>query len=90
MFYQSFLFDACVHYSTQDAQDLKSDFCSISTEDRQTYYVGLTGEEKKRSDGKTLGIEDLLFTYDSILAKNSWGLKSLAPYKDVQVSLEGD
>lgn len=90
MFYQSFLFDACVHYNDLNAQGLYSDFCQISTEDYQTYLVSLSGEQKLRSDRKVLGLEDLLFTYDTILAKNIWNLKSLTQYKDVQVILQED
>lgn len=90
MFYQSFLFDSCLDYNRVNAQALSWSFCSLSTSDHQTYTVRLSGSEKRRSDGKSISLDDLFFTYDQILVKNIWDIKSLAAYKDVKVEQKSD
>ena len=90
MFYQSFLFDSCLDYNRVNAQGLSWSFCSLSTSDHQTYTVRLGGSEKRRSDGKSISLDDLFFTYDQILVKNIWDIKSLAAYKEVKVEQKSD
>ncbi|MBF0981023.1 hypothetical protein HXK74_00065 [Candidatus Gracilibacteria bacterium] len=90
MFYQSFLFDSCLDYNRVNAQGLSGSFCSLSTSDHQTYTVRLGGSEKRRSDGKSISLDDLFFTYDQILVKNIWDIKSLAAYKEVKVEQKSD
>lgn len=90
MFYQSFLFDSCLDYNRVNAQGLSWSFCSLSTSDHQTYTVRLGGSEKRRSDGKPISLDDLFFTYDQILVKNIWDIKSLAAYKEVKVEQKSD
>ncbi len=90
MFYQSFLFDSCLDYNRVNAQGLSWSFCSLSTNDHQTYTVRLGGSEKRRSDGKSISLDDLFFTYDQILVKNIWDIKSLAAYKEVKVEQKSD
>lgn len=90
MFYQSFLFDACLDYNALDAGGLTGELCTLSTSDHQTYTVRLNGEAKKRSDGQAISLDDLFFTYDQILVNNIWDVKSLATYKDVKVEQKSD
>ena len=90
MFYQSFLFDACLDYNLLDAGGLTGNLCNISTNDHQTYTVKLKDSTKKRSDGQPISLEDLFFTYDQILVKNVWDVKSLGIYKEVKIEQKAD
>lgn len=89
MFYQSFLFDACINYDTLTTQGLRGENCKITTQDYQTYYVSLPAEPKVWSDGRPMSLDDIYFTYHKIISQNSWGIKALNSYQDVKVSREG-
>lgn len=90
LFYQSFLFDACISYATLEKEGLKWENCKITTQDYQTYYISLPNEPKNWSDGTNMSIEDIYFTYEKILRSNIWDIKTLTTYQDVKVSLEAD
>ena len=90
MFYQSFLFDACLDYNLLDVGGLTGNLCNISTNDHQTYTVKLKDSTKKRSDGQPISLEDLFFIYDQILVKNVWDVKSLGIYKEVKIEQKAD
>lgn len=90
LFYQSFLFDACINYNTLNTQGLKGENCAITTQDYQTYYVSLTNQDKKRSDGQPRSLADVLFTYETVIKNNIWDIKALNTYKDIGLLLEWD
>jgi len=67
MFYQSFLFDACVGYATLNSEGLKGETCKITTQDYQTYYVNLATGGKIWSDGVPMTLDDVHGGIGSIL-----------------------
>ena len=90
MFYQSFLFDACVGYATLNSEGLKGETCKITTQDYQTYYVNLATGGKVWSDGVPMTLDDVYFTYDHIIRQNAWDIKTLKTYQEIQISQEND
>ena len=90
MFYQSFLFDACVGYATLNSEGLKGETCKITTQDYQTYYVNLATGGKVWSDGTPMTLDDVYFTYDHIIRQNAWDIKTLKTYQEIQISQEND
>ncbi len=88
LFYQSFLFDACVDYATLNTEGLEGKYCKIITQDYQTYYVSPNGTGKTWSDGEQWSLEDLFFTYDQVIRQNIWDIKPLTAYNDLQISKE--
>ena len=77
VFYQSFLFDSCIDYSTLNNEWLEGTNCKIITQDYQTYYVSVEWTWKQWSDGTPWSIDDVFFTYDKIIRQNAWEIKSL-------------
>ena len=88
VFYQSFLFDSCIDYSTLSTEWLEGTNCKIITQDYQTYYVSVEWTWKQWSDGTPWSIDDVFFTYDKIIRQNAWEIKSLTSYQSLKVEKE--
>ena len=79
-FYQTMLFPGCIEESSWN-------LCSISSEDEQNYIISAwTG--LIWSDGYEFNIQDILYTYKTIVSENIWKQTYLNQYKDIEVSLE--
>ncbi|MFZ2150680.1 MAG: hypothetical protein WAZ12_04950 [Candidatus Absconditicoccaceae bacterium] len=91
LFYQGFLFNSCLDYDIDKNGNIafEDTLCNVTTSDYKTYYVSLSGENK-RSDGVPIMLEDIFFTYDGIIKKNIWNIKQLNTYKDIIVLDETD
>ncbi len=84
-FYQSLLFNGCVYPSISwNNISYRDEVCSIKTSDYKTFIVtpvqGVT-----RSDGTEFTLNDIYFTYNTILAENYRNIASLDPYKSINV-----
>jgi len=89
VFYQSFLFRACLHPYEQDEDGMPAqDLCRVHTEDNQQYVLRLTEGNAVRSDGVAVSIDDVFFTYDEIVRQNRRGIESLNIWNTVTVALE--
>ena len=88
VFYQSFLFDSCIDYSTLNEEGLEGNNCKIITQDYQTYYVSVEGTGKQWSDWEVWSLDDVFFTYDRIIRQNVWDIKTLNAYKDLNIEKE--
>lgn len=89
VFYQKFLFRSCLNlYETDEDWKYKQDLCKVYTEDDQNYILKIIDEDAVWSDWSKVSIEDVFFTYDSILRQNIWDIASLNTRNTVSVSLE--
>ena len=88
VFYQSFLFDSCIDYVTLNEEWLEWTNCKIITQDYQTYYVSVEGTWKQWSDWELWSIDDVFFTYDTVIRQNIWDIKSLSSYKSLKIEKE--
>lgn len=77
-FYQSLLFKWCALPVLDEATiQYTDDLCSVSTDDYKTFTVRLSDEIHSWSDGTTVNLNDILFTYKTIIAENYWNLDNL-------------
>ncbi len=84
-FYQNLLFRWCQNYFTSGTKIYyEQDLCNVITDDNKTYVVSIiwTGS---RSDDAPVTIEDILFTYQSVLQKNIWKLPHWASYENISI-----
>ncbi len=94
VFYQKFLFKSCLDLynlnitTTEEWWKYAEGLCKVYTEDDQTYTVKLLDDTVVWSDWVGLNIEDIFFTYDSILRQNFWWLQWLNVWNSVNVALE--
>jgi len=84
-FYQSLLFNGCV-YPTISGSNIsyRDEVCSVKTSDYKTFIV-TPAANATRSDGTPFTLNDIYFTYNTILAENYWNIASLDPYKSINV-----
>ena len=69
---QSYLFKSCLN-------DLwKDELCKVSTKDRKTFIVTLTGNNY-RSDWRKITADDVFFTYENVIKNNSFWLNNPIP-----------
>ena len=73
---------------TGDTQILQDDLCRIRTTDNQNYEVAMA-KWMIRSDGTPVSIEDVYFTYDTIIRQNTWNIKKLESYKSIKIEKNG-
>lgn len=84
-FYQSLLFNGCVFPSISWTNiTYRDELCSVTTSDYKTFIVTPI-KNKERSDGSPFTLNDVYFTYRTILAENYWNIPSLDPYKNINV-----
>ena len=89
IFYQKFLFRSCLNlYETDENWAYTQDLCKVYTDDNQNYVLKIIDEDATWSDWSPVTIEDVFFTYDSILRQNIWEISSLNTWSTVSVSLE--
>ena len=88
VFYQSFLFDSCIDYTTLNDEWLEWTNCKIITQDYQTYYISVEWTGKQWSDGTPWSLDDVYFTYDTIIRQNVWDIKTLNAYKELKIEPE--
>jgi len=89
-FYQSLLFNGCV-YPTIEWTNItyRDELCTVSTNDYQRFEVTVI-KDKKRSDWESVTLNDILFTYKTILKDNYWDLSSLNSFRNVWVSPDAE
>lgn len=84
-FYQWLLFNWCLSYQASWYKVMfQEDLCKISTNDYKTYFVSLT-KDIKRSDGKKISIDDIFFTYNTIIRNNLWNISEFSTFKKLTV-----
>lgn len=84
-FYQNLLFKGCQSYFTQGGKIYyEEELCSVITEDNKTYVVSIVGTGSW-SDGSPITVDDLLFTYESVLKNNIWGLSHGKSYDNISI-----
>ena len=87
-FYQGLLFNSCLKYTVTWGKALyEPDLCDIKTQDDQTYILSFSGNAIW-SDGTPLSMDDIAFSYDDVVVKNKWNIKTLAAYKDLKITRE--
>lgn len=93
-FYQKFLFKSCLDsynlnvINTEEWWRYAEWLCKVYTDDEQTFIIKLIDENAVWSDGVSLTIDDIFFTYDEIIRQNRWELPSLNAWSNISVSLE--
>ncbi len=89
-FYQSLLFQWCVYPSFSGVSVLfDNDLCTVNTDDFQTFTV-TTNEWATWSDGTPVTINDVYFTYKSIIKDNYRNIPHLDGYSNLQITSEGN
>ncbi len=84
-FYQSLLFNGCVYPSISgNVITYRDELCSVTTSDYKTFII-TPKTESVRSDGSAFTLNDIYFTYNTILAENYWNIPSLDPYKSINI-----
>ena len=69
---QHLLFRSCLNDLWQN------DLCEVSTNDRKTFYVKITGDNYW-SDGRKITLDDVFFTYNDVIKNNSFNLWNPIP-----------
>lgn len=88
--YQSFLFNGCLNPYVSWTQILfEEDLCKIQTKDFQSFEVSIK-DGKKWSDGFDLSINDVYFTYNSILKENQRNVAWFEAFSNIQVKKNED
>lgn len=88
--YQSLLFQGCVYPSFSGVDVLfTDDLCTVQTNDYQTFIVSVhTGHQW--SDGTQVSINDIYFTYKSIIKDNYRSIPHLDWYSNIQITTENN
>lgn len=91
LFYQGLLFRSCLSYEIHNQQKMvyDNDLCKVDTKDHKTYYVSVI-PENTWSDGVPISLEDIYFTYKTILVDNAFDLKSLKENANITISKENN
>jgi len=88
--YQSFLFNWCLSPYVSGSQILfEEDLCTIKTTDFQNFTISIK-DGKKWSDGIDLSINDIYFTYNSILKENLRWVAGLESFQNIEVKKNED
>jgi hypothetical protein len=89
-FYQSLLFQWCVYPSFSGVNVLfDNDLCTVNTDDFQTFTVTVN-TWASRSDGTPVTINDVYFTYKSIIKDNYRNIAHLDGYTNLQITTENN
>lgn len=89
-FYQSLLFKWCVYPSFSGVNVLfDNDLCEVNTDDFQTFSVAVISGSVW-SDGTPVTINDVYFTYKSIIKDNYRNIPHLAGYGNIQITTENN
>ncbi len=86
-FYQRFLFSSCLDYrvSWDKTFSYTDSLCSVRSQDNRHFSVTLLPGHVW-SDGRPLSLDDLYFTYRTLVIDNYWNLDWLSIYSDVVIS----
>lgn len=89
LFYQGLLFKSCLSYTINEDQVLEynNDLCNVDTSDYKTYYVTLI-PKNTWSDGVPVSLDDIFFTYKTILIDNAFELKKLEENTSITITKE--
>lgn len=87
-FYQSLLFEGCLYPIFSGTQvEFQEDLCEVTTSDFQTFVITIkTGAVWQ--DGTDVSLNDLYFTYKSIIKDNYRNLPHLGGYSNLQISAD--
>lgn len=90
IFYQSFFFNGCLYPSFSGTNiQYREELCSVETLDYKTFTIK-PKEQKYRSDGTPLTLNDIYFTYNTLLKENYWNRWFLDSYKNLTVIANED
>lgn len=85
-YYQKLLFNGCVkNVNLSWVSSFVNDLCDVTTKDYKNYYVTLP-RELYWIDDKPLTMDDLMFTYQTILKENIWKISDLNAYSKVEIT----
>lgn len=88
--YQGLFFRSCSDYMySGSAVTITNDLCDVKTEDYKTFRVTVA-TWVQRSDGTSLTIEDVFFTYNVLIKQNQRNLPWLDTYANTQITKEGN
>lgn len=89
-FYKSFLFNSCLQpYVDWTKIEYRDDLCEVKTKDNKSYTIKISAD-KTWSDETLISIEDIYFTYNSIIKENIWQLPVLDKFKNLNIELTWD
>jgi hypothetical protein len=89
-YYQSFFFDRCVVTQVSWSKiNYNDSLCKVNTVDFKTFTV-IPNLEKKRSDGTPLTIDDVEWTYSSLLINNIWNINRFNTYTSIDIQRKWD
>ena len=84
--YQSLLFEWCVYPEIEGTEvSYRDQLCSVTTEDYQRFTVSVL-DDHTWSDWTPVTINDVLFTYGTILKENYWNIPALDGFRNVIVT----
>ncbi len=86
--YQHLLFEPCVEpiFSWSDI-GFENALCNVESDDYKTFSVTVPAQHTW-SDWEPLTIEDVYFTYNTILKDNVWNVDSAEPYKNISIQVD--
>ncbi len=87
--FQNMLFQGCTQpvFSGSNIQ-YENQLCDISTDDYQTFSVTVPANNLW-SDGEPITVEDVYFTYVTLLGENVWNLPYLEKYQNITSKVDG-
>lgn len=85
IFYQSFIFNGCIYpsFSWSNIQ-YRDELCSVKTTDYKSFTI-TPKTDIYRSDGQTFTLNDIYFTYNTLLKENYRNIWALDPYKNLTI-----
>ncbi len=84
-FYQSLLYKTCLSYDVNGHTiDYKDDMCHVITKDYQHYTVSLNSGNTW-SDWVPVSMDDIFFSYNTVLSHNQRDIDQLKQYEEVKV-----
>lgn len=89
-FYQSFLFNGCVYPSfSWTTISYREELCTVETNDNKSYTIQAI-DEKYRSDGTKVTLNDIYFTYNTLLKDNYRNIGALDGFNNVSIVANED
>ncbi len=87
--YKNFLFEWCAKpvFSGTNIW-YENVLCEINTDDYKVFTASVP-PNNFWSDGEPLTIEDVFFTYSSLLKNNTWNLEQFSNYKNINIQVDG-
>lgn len=86
--FQHLLFESCVTPEIEWTNIIyKNTLCTVTTENYETFSVTVP-PNNFRSDEEPITIEDVYFTYQTILKDNFWNQNALQVYKNISIQVK--